>query len=211
MADAPLIVLDTETTGLNAQHDRIIEIAAMVVDSDGLTTDTYHQYINPERSISEAASRVHNITIDQVKDEPVFAEIAEDFIQFVKSSTLVIHNAPFDVRFLNAELLRAGLGTRIESVVTDVIDTLPLARRMFPGMPNSLDALCQRYGIDKSSRTYHGALIDTALLAKVYQAMRNSQMKISYQDKDSQSDQELSSDEWQLLSSHMVAFAVNED
>ena len=129
----------------------------------------------------------------------------------MKSSTLVIHNAPFDVRFLNAELLRAGLGTRIESVVTDVIDTLPLARRMFPGMPNSLDALCQRYGIDKSSRTYHGALIDTALLAKVYQAMRNSQMKISYQDKDSQSDQELSSDEWQLLSSHMVAFAVNED
>ena len=203
-----LIVLDTETTGLHPKDDRIIEIAAMLVDDRGMTLDTYHQYINPERAISEAAARVHNITDDKVKDEPVFAEIIEAFISFIKDATLVIHNAPFDVRFMNAEFLRAKNAGRIESLCKDVIDTLPLARKMFPGMPNSLDALCQRYGIDKSSRIYHGALIDTALLAKVYQAMRNSQMKISYQDARSDVEAGLSQEEWSTLAEKMCEWRV---
>lgn len=198
-----IIVLDTETTGLYPKDDRIIEIAAMLIDDRGMTLDTYHQYINPERAISEAATRVHNITNDRVKDEPLFVEVMDAFLQFIKDATLVIHNAPFDVRFMNAEFLRAKSAGRIESVCAGVIDTLPLARKMFPGMPNSLDALCQRYGIDKSSRTYHGALIDTALLAKVYQAMRNSQMKMSYQDSRSSTSSGLSAAEWSDLSEKM--------
>ncbi|MBL8574710.1 MAG: DNA polymerase III subunit epsilon [Hyphomicrobiaceae bacterium] len=160
------IILDTETTGLDANNgDRIVEIGCVEMINLYPTGKTFHVQINPERSVPKGASDVHGLTDAVLADKPKFREIAEDFLAFIGDSTLVIHNASFDIGFLNAELHRLG---RPKLTDDRVVDTLMLARRKHPAGPNSLDALCSRYGIDNSKRKYHGALLDSELLAEVY-------------------------------------------
>jgi len=169
------IFLDTETTGLYAnQGHRIIEIAAVEIVNRRPTSNSFHFYLNPEREIDPAAQEVHGITLDFLQDKPKFTEIASDFIEFIKDTILIIHNAPFDVGFINMEL---GLIERppIEGVVENIIDTLKMAKDMRPGQRNSLDALCRFYNIDNSQRSLHGALLDAQLLAEVYLAMTRGQ------------------------------------
>jgi len=169
------IFLDTETTGLYAnQGHRIIEIAAIEIINRRLTNNSFHFYVNPDREIDPAAQEVHGITLDFLQDKPRFTEIASDFIKFVKDATLIIHNAPFDIGFINMEL---GLIEKppIEEAVENVIDTLKMAKDMRPGQRNSLDALCRFYNIDNSQRSLHGALLDAQLLAEVYLAMTRGQ------------------------------------
>ena len=169
------IFLDTETTGLYAnQGHRIIEIAAIEIINRRLTNNSFHFYVNPDREIDPAAQEVHGITLDFLQEKPRFTEIASDFIKFVKDATLIIHNAPFDIGFINMEL---GLIEKppIEEVVENVIDTLKMAKDMRPGQRNSLDALCRFYNIDNSQRSLHGALLDAQLLAEVYLAMTRGQ------------------------------------
>jgi len=160
------IVLDTETTGLKPKDgDRIVEIGCVELVNHIATKNTYHQYINPERSMPEGAFKVHGLSEEFLSDKPVFADIADDFAKFVEGATLIIHNASFDMGFLNAEFKTAA---RPLLDPPRVIDSLDLARRKFPYGPNSLDALCRRFGIDNSSRAIHGALLDSQLLAEVY-------------------------------------------
>ena len=169
------IFLDTETTGLYAnQGHRIIEIAAIEIINRRPTNNSFHFYINPDREIDPAAQEVHGITLDFLQDKPRFTEIASDFIKFVKDATLIIHNAPFDIGFINMEL---GLIEKppVEEAVENVIDTLKMAKDMRPGQRNSLDALCRFYNIDNSQRSLHGALLDAQLLAEVYLAMTRGQ------------------------------------
>jgi DNA polymerase-3 subunit epsilon len=170
------IVLDTETTGLEtSQGHRIIEIGCVELVNRRLTGQHYHQYINPEREIDQGAIEVHGITNDFLADKPVFSRIAEEFLTFVEGAELVIHNAPFDVGFINSELKRLGTaGGAIESRCR-IIDTLQMARGKHPGQRNNLDALCQRYGVDNSQRDLHGALLDAEILADVYLAMTGGQ------------------------------------
>ena len=159
--------MDTETTGFNAEgDDRIIEIGAIELINYVPTGRVYHQYINPERPIPAGATAVHGIKDEDIADKPVYAEIVAAWDEFIgEDSKLVIHNAEFDMRFLNAEYKRLGLPPL---PMSRAIDTLAMARKMFPGAPASLDALCRRYGIDNSSRVFHGALLDTELLAEVF-------------------------------------------
>ncbi|MFV0243864.1 MAG: DNA polymerase III subunit epsilon [Qingshengfaniella sp.] len=160
------IVLDTETTGFDPfSGDRIVEIGGVELFNHMPTGKTYHQYINPQRDMPEEALAVHGITEEFLADKPVFAKIAQDFIDFVGDARLVIHNAAFDMKFLNAELGWVGLPTLPDS---QALDTLNLARRKFPGSPATLDALCRRFGIDNSAREKHGALLDSEILAEVY-------------------------------------------
>ena len=160
------IVLDTETTGFEPNEgDRIVEIGAVELFNHLPTGRTYHQYINPKRNMPEAALNVHGLSEEFLSDKPVFKDIAQEFIDFIKDSKLVIHNASFDMKFLNAEL---GWVNRPALPMNQAIDTLAIARRKFPGSPASLDALCRRFGIDNSSRTLHGALLDSEILAEVY-------------------------------------------
>jgi len=169
------IFLDTETTGLYAnQGHRIIEIAAIEIVNRRPTNNSFHFYLNPDREIDPAAQEVHGITLDFLQDKPRFTEIASDFIKFIKDATLIIHNAPFDVGFINMEF---GLIEKppIEEAVANIIDTLKMAKDMRPGQRNSLDALCRFYNIDNSQRSLHGALLDSQLLAEVYLAMTRGQ------------------------------------
>jgi len=159
------IVLDTETTGLDNQTDRLVEIAGIELLNHVPTGETYHQYINPERDMPEEAFKVHGLSAEFLAGFPVFAEIADSFLSFVGDASLVIHNARFDMGFLNAELARAGRRTLPDS---QSVDTLAIARRRYPGAQASLDALCRRFGIDNGHRTLHGALLDADLLASVY-------------------------------------------
>ena len=169
------IFLDTETTGLYpSQGHRIIEIAGVEVINRQLTRNHFHVYLNPDRDIDPAAQEVHGITLEFLQDKPRFNDIADEFLDFVKGAELIIHNAPFDVGFLNAELGRIDR-SNIEYVSASIIDTLRLAKDMRPGQRNSLDALCRHYGIDNSKRTLHGALLDAELLADVYLAMTRGQ------------------------------------
>lgn len=160
------IVLDTETTGFDpTTGDRIVEIGAVELERHIPTGRTYHQYINPERAMPDEAFQVHGLGDDFLRDKPKFAEVGQAFLDFVGDAKLVIHNAAFDIKFLNAELGWMGL----PSIPWDqAIDTLEIARRKFPGSPASLDALCRRFNIDNSSRTLHGALLDSEILAEVY-------------------------------------------
>lgn len=160
------IILDTETTGLDpATGDRVVEIGAVELINHLPTGRTFHVYINPERDMPKEAEAVHGLSTAFLKDKPVFAAIAGEFLDFIADSTLVIHNASFDMAFLNAEL---GF-LRLPSIPPErVVDTLHIARQKHPGAANSLDALCRRYGIDNSKRTKHGALLDSELLAEVY-------------------------------------------
>jgi DNA polymerase-3 subunit epsilon len=169
------IVLDTETTGLNAKlGDRIIEIGCIEMLSRRVTERTFHQYVNPERQNDEGALKVHGLSDEFLADKPKFADIAAAFLDYVRGAELVIHNADFDVEFLDLELDRLGLG-RLRDHVAGVVDTLALARELHPGRRNSLDALCERYAVDNAHRTLHGALLDARLLAEVYLAMTRGQ------------------------------------
>ena len=173
------VVLDTETTGLEAaQGHRIIEIGCVELVNRRRTQQTFHLYVNPEREVDEAAMEVHGLSLDMLADKPRFAEIASELIEFLADAELIIHNAEFDLGFLNTELRLAG----IDLVVQDrceVIDTLILARQLHPGQRNSLDALCKRYHVDNSGRDLHGALLDAQLLADVYLAMTGGQGTLS--------------------------------
>lgn len=169
------IVLDTETTGLDPrQGHRIIEVACIELVNRRLTGHHLHKYVNPEREIDAGAQAVHGITLDFLADKPKFADIVDEFLDFISGAQLIIHNAPFDIGFLNAELERLGR-VPVTTVCNGVIDTLKDAKELHPGKRNSLDALCERYEIDNSSRTLHGALLDTELLAEVYLAMTRGQ------------------------------------
>ena len=160
------VVLDTETTGFDPETgDRIVEIGAVELMGHMATGRTYHQYINPERSMPEEAFQVHGLGDDFLRDKPKFAEVGQAFLDFIGDAKLVIHNAAFDIKFLNAELKWMGLP---QIPWGQAIDTLEIARKKFPGSPASLDALCRRFNIDNSSRTLHGALLDSEILAEVY-------------------------------------------
>lgn len=169
------IVLDTETTGLDPRSGhRIIEVACIEMENRRFTGRHLHKYVNPEREIDEGAQRVHGISLEFLADKPKFADIADEFLEFINGAELVIHNAPFDIGFLNAELDRLGR-VPVGTICNGVIDTLRMAKELHPGKRNSLDALCERYEIDNSSRTLHGALLDTELLADVFLAMTRGQ------------------------------------
>jgi len=169
------IVLDTETTGLNAKlGDRIIEIGCVEILSRRITEKHFHVYVNPERDIDEGASRVHGLTREDLAAKPKFAEVARDFLDYVRGAEIIIHNADFDLEFLDQELKLAGLG-KFSDYAAKVMDTLAYARELHPGKRNSLDALCERYFVDHSNRTLHGALLDARLLAECYLAMTRGQ------------------------------------
>lgn len=170
------IILDTETTGLEVeQGHRIIEIGCLEMQDRKLTGKYFHYYVNPERDIDAGALAKHGITSDFLLDKPYFSTIAEEFIEFVREAELIIHNAPFDLAFLNNELLMTKQGYKNMSEYCTVFDTLVVARKLHVGKQNNLDALCKRYGIDNSKREYHGALLDANLLAQVYLAMTGGQ------------------------------------
>ena len=169
------IILDTETTGLDArQGHRIIEVAAVEMHNRKLTGNHFHRYINPDRDIDEGAMQVHGITRDFLQDKPRFADISTEFVEFIRNAELIIHNAAFDVGFINAEFGLLGLPA-LDALTSNVVDTLSMARALHPGQRNNLDALCKRYGVDNANRTLHGALIDCELLAQVYLAMTRGQ------------------------------------
>jgi DNA polymerase III subunit epsilon len=169
------VVLDTETTGLEVELDhRIIEIGCVELVNRRLTGRTYHQYLNPERDIDPGAVQVHGMTRERLAKEPTFAKVYAEFLEFVCDAELIIHNAPFDIAFLNAELARIGPAQKVNDRCT-VLDTLGMARQMHPGQRNNLDALCKRYSVDNSQRDYHGALLDARILAEVYLAMTGGQ------------------------------------
>src|SRR5277367_542582 len=169
------VVLDTETTGLEVeQAHRIIEIGCVELFNRRLTGKTFHRYLNPERDIDEGAESVHGLTRERLLKEPTFLQVHLELLEFIRDAELVIHNAPFDVAFLNAELARSEEKLRIEGLCR-VLDTLALARSMHPGQRNNLDALCKRYSVDNSQREYHGALLDARILAEVYLAMTGGQ------------------------------------
>lgn len=177
------IVLDTETTGLETSQDhRIIEIGCVELVGRKLTGRHYHQYINPQRKVDEGAMEVHGITDQFLEDKPLFSQIAREFIEFVDGADLVIHNAPFDVGFINHEI--AKLGGQYQEIETScrIIDTLALARQKHPGQKNNLDALCKRYGVDNSQRDLHGALLDAEILADVYLLMTGGQVNLNISD-----------------------------
>jgi DNA polymerase-3 subunit epsilon len=169
------ILLDTETTGLEpADGHRVIEIGCVELVDRRLSGKHFHQYLNPERDIEDGALEVHGISREFLLDKPVFADIVEEFLAFVAGAELIIHNAPFDIGFLDSELALLGRPDRMADHVR-VLDTLELARDLHPGQRNSLDALCKRYEVDDSSRTLHGALLDAEILADVYLAMTGGQ------------------------------------
>jgi DNA polymerase-3 subunit epsilon len=160
------VVLDTETTGFkHADGDRVVEIGALELVNHLPTGNTFHVYLNPERDMPAEAARVHGLTEEFLADKPLFAEVAEDMLAFFADSPLVIHNATFDMGFLNAELTRIG---REPLPMDRAIDTVQMARRKYPGAPASLDALCRRFGVENAHRTLHGALLDSEILAEVY-------------------------------------------
>lgn len=173
------VILDTETTGLEVEKGhRIIEVGCVELVNRRRTGNTLHRYLNPERPIDEAATEVHGLTTEMLADKPLFADIAEELLEFIGGAELVIHNAEFDAGFLDQELKLASLGSRVKECC-EVIDTLLLARQIHPGQRNSLDALCRRYQIDNSGRDLHGALLDAQLLAEVYLAMTGGQGELS--------------------------------
>lgn len=173
------IVLDTETTGLEPRDGhRIIEIGCVELINRRLTGNNYHQYLQPDRVIDDGAIEVHGITNEMLADKPRFAEVAADFLDYVNGAELVIHNAPFDVGFINHELKRLNSGQSAINETCSILDTLVMARKLHPGQKNNLDALCKRYDIDNSRRELHGALLDAEILADVYLAMTGGQTSL---------------------------------
>ena len=175
-----LIVLDTETTGLKTEEGhKIIEIGCVEIIDRNITDNNYHQYICPNRKISEDAIKIHGITNEFLKDKPTFSQIKDQFFQYLKDSDLIIHNAPFDIEFLRNELTVAKDNPDLIDKERNVHDTLKMARNSHPGKRNSLDALCDRYDVDRESRKTHGALLDANLLANVYLKMTVGQTNLS--------------------------------
>jgi DNA polymerase-3 subunit epsilon len=169
------IILDTETTGLNAKlGDRVIEIGCVEISSRRFTERNFHAYLNPDRDIEEGAAKVHGMTREFLADKPRFAEVAPAFLDYIRGAELIIHNADFDVEFLDMELKLVKAG-RLADHIARVTDTLAFARELHPGKKNSLDALCERYMVSNSHRTLHGALLDARLLAEVYLALTRGQ------------------------------------
>ena len=174
------IVLDTETTGLDpAQGHKVIEIGCVELVNRKLTGNHFHVYINPLREIEAAALEVHGITNTFLADKPLFADVAESFVEFVRGAELVIHNAPFDIGFLNHELAALKKTYKVMSEYCSVLDTLVMARKKHPGQKNNLDALCKRYMVDNTQRELHGALLDAEILADVYLMMTGGQSSLS--------------------------------
>jgi DNA polymerase-3 subunit epsilon len=174
------VILDTETTGLEpSDGHRIIEIGCVELVNRRITGNTYHQYIQPDRVIDAGAREVHGITDQFLADKPRFADIAGEFLTFIRGAELVIHNAPFDVGFINHEFALLGKSVGSVSEHCTIVDTLAIARRLHPGQRNNLDALCKRYQIDNSQRDLHGALLDAEILADVYLAMTGGQATLS--------------------------------
>jgi len=173
------VILDTETTGLEPGDHRIIEIGCVEMVNRRLTGKTFHQYLQPDRVIDAGAIEVHGITNEFLADKPRFADVAEEFMDFIRGAELVIHNAPFDVGFINAELARLGQQWGRVTEHCTVLDTLVMARKLHPGQKNNLDALCKRYDVDNSNRELHGALLDSEILADVYLAMTGGQTALS--------------------------------
>lgn len=174
------VVLDTETTGISTADDhRIIEIGCVEMINRRLTGQTFHQYINPKRAIDAGAIEVHGITNEFLADKPLFDDVSDEFLQFIEGAELIIHNAPFDVGFINHELSKLdGESRRVETLST-VLDTLKMARDKHPGQKNNLDALCKRYDVNNSNRELHGALLDAEILADVYLAMTGGQVSMT--------------------------------
>ncbi|MHC8441944.1 MAG: DNA polymerase III subunit epsilon [Candidatus Eutrophobiaceae bacterium] len=168
------IVLDTETTGLDAKEHRIIEIACLEMESRVPTGRSFHHYFNPEREIDPEATKVHGFTWESLKQKPLFAGIAHEFIEFITGAELLAHNAPFDVAFLNEEMARINLPP-IEKTCAKITDTLTIARRKHTGRRNDLDTLCRRYGVDNTARDLHGAMLDAQLLMRTYLLMTGGQ------------------------------------
>ena len=178
------IVLDTETTGLSPEAgDRIIEIGCVELLNRKLTGHNFHHYLNPDRDIHEDAMKVHGISTEFLSDKPRFENIVEEFLAYVQGAEIIIHNAPFDVGFLNAELERAGKPVFKEHV-SGVLDTLAMAKELYPGKRNSLDALCERLGVSNAARTLHGGLLDAELLADVYINLTRGQNALLMDDDD---------------------------
>ena len=176
------IVLDTETTGLSAENgDRIIEIGCVELLGRKITGNHFHHYLNPKRDSHEDALKVHGISNEFLRDKPEFEAVASDFLSFVSGAEIIIHNAAFDIGFLNKELERLNLG-RLTDHVAGVTDTLSMAKEMFPGKRNSLDALCDRLGVNNAARTLHGALLDAELLADVYICLTRGQNALLMQE-----------------------------
>ena len=175
------IVLDTETTGLepNDGH-RVIEIGCLELLNRQVTERTFHHYINPEREIDQGALEVHGLTLEVLAQKPLFSQIAADFVEYIQGAELIIHNAPFDIAFLDAELEKLGDGWGTTLDYCTVLDTLPLARDLHPGQRNNLDALCRRYNVVNEHRELHGALLDAELLAEVYLAMTGGQVNLVF-------------------------------
>lgn len=183
------VVLDTETTGLEVSlKHRVIEIGAVEIVNRKLTGRHYHQYIQPDRAIDAGALEVHGITEDFLADKPRFAEISDEFLDFIEGSEVVIHNAAFDVAFLDYELKLCNANTRMSLSCIEVTDSLELARKQYPGQRNNLDALCKRLGIDNARRTLHGALLDAEILAEVYLGMTGGQSAMVFDMDASQGD-----------------------
>jgi DNA polymerase-3 subunit epsilon len=205
------IVLDTETTGLEvSQGHRIIEIGCVELVNRKLTGNHYHQYINPHREIDQGAIEVHGITSDFLADKPAFDAIAADFVEFVQGAELVIHNAPFDLGFLNSELQRVSIiDSALDSLCT-VTDTLVMARAKHPGQRNSLDALCQRYEVDNSQRDLHGALLDAEILADVYLAMTGGQTALQLSESGNDNDGQARAEQISRLPAERVQLPVIE-
>lgn len=174
------IVLDTETTGLDPQQGhRVIEIGCVEIRNRRLTGNHFHCYLNPDREVDEAAIEVHGLTTEFLSDKPRFQQIQDEFLEFVAGSELVIHNAPFDIGFLDHELRLTNAGHAGMASLCSVLDTLLLAREKHPGQRNNLDALCKRYGVDNTQRDLHGALLDAEILADVYLVMTSGQSSLS--------------------------------
>ncbi|MCP5160460.1 MAG: DNA polymerase III subunit epsilon [Hahellaceae bacterium] len=174
------VVLDTETTGINiSDGNRIIEIGCVEVVDRKLTGNHFHCYINPQRLVEEGALAVHGLTDEFLSDKPLFKEVATPFLEFVKGAELVIHNAAFDIGFINHEFALLGESWGTVADYCSVLDTLAMARKKHPGQKNNLDALCKRYGVDNSGRDFHGALLDAEILADVYLAMTGGQTALS--------------------------------
>ena len=191
------IILDTETTGLSPKNgDRIVEIGCIELLNRRLTGNSLHFYINPERDIPEEAARIHGLRAEFLSDKPVFKDLAEEIIRFTKDAEVIIHNASFDMGFLDMEFRKAGYPL-FSSMISGVIDTLKDAQQMFPGKRNNLDALCQRFEVRNDHRTFHGALLDAELLAEVYLCMTRGQNDLGMETNDNS---EQNSSQMQFLS-----------
>ena len=187
-----LIVLDTETTGLEVdQGHRVVDIGAIVLKDRKKTNEYFQSYVNPERLIDREAQEIHGISNEQLEKEPKFSEIAESFLEFVQDSVLIIHNAPFDLGFLNSELQRASSNYPKLEEICEIEDTLVLARKKFPGRRNKLDDLADRYEIEGYDRTFHGALVDANILADVYIHLTGGQIMLNFSSSNSKSSNQL--------------------